>query len=102
MGKYLSIDDWSKKHIKNFLNFLLDEVVSSGGDGDALWYSRFYDIKDIYPIVEEVNKELNYSWKIKLEDDHINWGHHQEGIIITNNEEIYKNSPSWQQILIKY
>jgi len=53
---YDSINDESKKHLLKLIEFLYDEVSNSGGDGDAIWYSRFYDIKQLLPIVEEFNK----------------------------------------------
>ena len=99
MSDYDNIDDRNKDHIKNLLSWILDEVISAGGDGDALWYSKFYSVDEILPIVEECNK---YGWKIEKHSDRISWWDNQEGITITNNEQHWNDAPSWQQVMIKY
>jgi hypothetical protein len=98
MSDYSNIDDQNKEHLKNLLNWILNEVISAGGDGYALWYSRFYNIDEIFPIVEECNK---YEWKIEKHPDRIFWWKDQEGITITNNEQHWNDAPSWQQVMIK-
>ncbi len=99
---YCEIDEENKPRIMTLIDFLYKDVISACGDGDALWYSYFYDVKDILKLVEEYNSQLLHKWEIRVYDDHINWGHEQEGIIITNNEELFNNAPSWQQVLIRY
>jgi hypothetical protein len=99
---YCSIDEDQKKHLLKLIDFLYYEVLSAGGDGDALWYSKYYPVKDILPLIEEYNSKLKFKWEIKGDDKNIYWGESQEGMIITNDEEVYKKSPSWQQCLIKY
>jgi len=87
--------------IIRILKFLYEDVKDAGGDGDALWYTRYYSIDDIL----EVLNVLNYPYfKIEVSDDKktIFWGEGQEGIVITTDESIYLNAPKWQQILIKY
>jgi hypothetical protein len=101
MNEYSSVDD-NKDHIEKLLRWLVAEVISAGGDGDALWYSKFYSVKDIYPICEKINSEFKFPWELTLKDDTIHWSYYQEGLIITNNIEFYNSSPSWQQVLIKY
>jgi hypothetical protein len=100
--KYCIIDEHNKNHIKTLIKWLFDEVKSAGGDGDALWYSRYYSVKDIFPIVEEINNSLKFKWDLELKDNEIHWNYYQEGMIITNKEEHYNNSPSWQQVLLRY
>jgi len=100
MNRYNSIDN--EEHIEKLIRWLIDEVVSAGGDGDGMWYSKYYSVKDIYPICEKINSEFKSPWELTLEDDTIHWSYYQESLIITNNLEHYNTSPSWQQVLIKY
>ncbi len=99
---YSTIDEQNRPHLLNLINWLYNEVVSAGGDGDALWYSKYYSVKDLLPLIEKVNSQLKFKWKITGDDKNIFWGEHQEGVCITNDEELYKSSPRWQQCLIKY
>lgn len=99
---YCSIDEEQKKHLLKLVDFLYCEVCSAGGDGDSLWYSRFYNVKDLLPIIEEYNDKLKFKWKIDTDDKNIYWGEHQEGMIITNDEEKFNNSPEWIQCKIRY
>jgi hypothetical protein len=90
-------------HIFSLLEFLHDEVMSSGGDGDALWYTRFYDIRDIERIVRDYNDEHSIGWDVDTVDDNtINWGIDQEWVTITNDLKTFNESPDWIQIKIRY
>lgn len=105
--KYTPINNDTKQRIFKLLECLYDEVMSAGGDGDGLWCSRFYDINDIFPIVEEFNNSQKYPWKITKEDDNdgtyiLLTGHIQDYIIITNSEEKFLCPPEWQQIVVRY
>ena len=88
----------------SLIDFLYHECKSSGGDGDAFWYSRFYDIEDIEVLVEEYNSKLPRPWKIlySKEKGRIDWGNDQEWINITNDEELYKTVENWIQAIIRY
>lgn len=101
---YCTIQDEEKQHLLSLIDFLYKEVGGAGGDGDALWYSKYYDVADIKSLIEEYNSKTPFPWEIHYdkENKRLYWGANQEGMIITNNEELYKNAPSWQQILIKY
>lgn len=100
--KYCDVKS-NKEHIINLIKWIYEEVISAGGDGDFLWYSRYYSVKDIYPLVEELNNTLNWKWKLKwLDDNSFILGESQESFLITNNEDLYKNAPIWQQGLLKY
>jgi hypothetical protein len=92
----------TKEHLRTLLRWLYHESISSGGDGDGIWYSQFYNISDLYPIVVELNKELGNFWEVHLQGKSIHWTREQEGIYITNDEEMWKNRPSWQQVSIQY
>ena len=95
------MSDQQKQIVLKLLDYLYHEVISSGGDGDALWYSKYYKISEILPLVHEYNKTLSFPWEVRIIDNCIEWGDYQEWVTITNDEEMYKNSPTWQQCLIK-
>lgn len=97
--KYCRICEHTKPHIKRLINWLIAEVISAGGDGDALWYSQYYHVDDILPVLQEC--EL-YNFTIDKKEDSITIGKDQEWMIITNNEEDWNNAPSWQQVKIWY
>ena len=100
-SKYCNIDDdWHKNHLTNLINWIIDEVISAGGDGDALWYSKYYSIDDIYLLLKEI--DLKHEWKIEKHEDYISLGLWQEGIIITNNHKHWNEAPNWQQVMIRY
>ena len=84
------------------IDFIYHEVVSSGGDGDALWYSKFHNVIDILPLIKEYNDKLKFPWKVEFDGRTINWGDDQEWAMITNDEDLYKMVPSWSQITIRY
>ena len=102
---YDIVDDRNKEHITTLLKWLVYEVKSACGDGDAIWYSKFYDINAILPLVEELNKEVE--WNIDLVKmpcgrEYISWGLNQEAMLITNDESMWNERPSWQQCSIQY
>lgn len=93
-----------KQHILKLIDFLYCEMLRSGGDGDAIWYSRFYDIKEILPLVHEYNDGLKYKMKVDFNEEKklISWWDNQECVLITNNEAIFKNEPEWIQCKVYY
>ena len=102
MANYCSVDEQAKQHILNLLIWIEQEVLSSGGDGDAAWFSRFYSVNDIAPILVEYNKTRPYPWKVLIDGDKIHWGENQEWAFITNNEEDFNGLPEWVQAKIRW
>lgn len=93
----------NEDQIKILIQWLWDEVKSSGGDGDAIWYSRYYDVNDIFPLVDEFNREQKYSFEeCELVCDTIYWSDQQEGIIITNSKLLWDTIPDWQQVSLRW
>ena len=88
----------NKDHILKLLDFLYCEVCSAGGDGDAIWYTRYYSILNIFEIVKEYNSSLKFPWDIELGETDIMWGTGEEWIHITTNQDIFDNSPSYFQV----
>lgn len=98
------MDDKQKKHIFNLIDWLVQESLSSGGDGDAIWYSRFFTLEEILPILEEYNKvHPEYGWTIQnLDGRTVTYGQGQECIIITTNNNDWLTSPEWIQAKIRW
>jgi len=97
-----------KEHVEYFIRFLYNEVKSAG-DGDGLWYSTIYDIKDLEPIILSVLNNYDYGnsvWRVCSRQSGItyfsNGEHSQEGFAITNSEEVFNNRPDWQQIAVQW
>lgn len=100
---YCEIQEDVRQHIYYLINWIHNEVLSAGGDGDFLWYSEFYDVKDVFQIVNEFNENVASKWwDVTLGGETIYAGHGQEGFTITNDKTRYLNAPSWQQGLLKY
>jgi len=98
--KYSDINK-NKEHVITFIKWLIDEVKSSGGDGDGIWYSRYYSTSDIKELIID-NGLLPDHWMIEVGDEYISMGENQEWLIITNSEKNYNNQPDWAQIVIKW
>ena len=62
--KHYQIFDIDRTHLLKLIDLLYQEVRSVGGDGDALWYSRYYDVKSILSLIEEYNNSSEYKWNI--------------------------------------
>ena len=74
--------------LNKLIDFLYHQVMSSGGDGDATWVSKYYNVeKQILPFLEKYNSQLKYPWKIEFNKDknEILWGDNQEWVYITND-----------------
>ena len=91
-----------KVHIDNLLRVIHAEVVSSCGDGDAMWYTRFYDLDEIEELVYHFNEDNNIGWKVERNEGYICWGIDQEWAIITDNVDMFESSPDWVQMKIRY
>lgn len=88
-----------EEHLAVFIKWLFSEVISAGGDGDGLWFSKYHSVNTLLPLIENLKPD---GWEVKINEDTINVWSHQEGLIITNNEDKYNSAPPWQQILIRY
>ena len=101
--QYCSIYDLdSRNHLLKLIEWLYEEVMMAGGDGDAIWYSEHYWVNDIFELVEEFNNSKKWKWNLSLdmEKGRINWYQDQSSIAITNSKEEFDNRPSWQQCSI--
>ena len=92
----------NKEHIITLIKWLIEEVQSAGGDGDGLWYSKYFSVNSIKGLIE-TEKLLPKYWKMEeKEGPSILLGENQEWLIITNDRNDYKNSPDWQQVTLVY
>lgn len=102
MTNYCSVEK-DKRHILSLIEWIWNEVKSAGGDGDALWYSKYYNIKDLFPLINEFNNSQSYSFSVcELSDNEILWWDNQESIVITNDQKRWDNKPDWQQVSIEW
>lgn len=67
-----------KERIPQIIDLIYREVISACGDGDALWYSKYYSVEEILPYIEAYNKNLRFPWTIEVKDKTISWGDYQE------------------------
>ncbi len=96
------MQDHTKQHLLKIIDLLYNECKRSGGDGDAIWFIKYYKLEDIIPLVEEYNSKLKFPFTFqKISDKTINWGDNQEWVTFTTDEEIYNNLPGWEQMVIK-
>lgn len=92
----------NKEHILKLIDFLYCEVCSSGGDGDAIWFTRYYKLNDILEVVKEYNSTLMFPWEIEVGEMDIVWGTGEEWVHITTDQEIFDDSPSFVQFKLRY
>lgn len=92
---------------KNFINIkILDtiyfSIISEGGDGDAIWLSRYTSLDEIKILLNKYNIEKNIDWIIEENDNHLMWGIDQEWTIITCDENFFNSQPNYITLRIKY
>jgi len=79
------------------------EVTSASGDGDSMWYTRYYDLEEIKELLQEYNNDYATGWEINADVPNvINWGIDQEWCMITDDINIFNESPDWIQMKIQY
>jgi len=94
-------------HVLNLVDWLLTEVMTAGGDGDAIWVVKRYTIDSVYDLLEpRISSFAGYPyWEITniktAERDKgpitsFSIGHGQEWLTITDTY----NVPDWSQCTI--
>lgn len=91
----------NKDRIMLLIKLLIDEVLSAGGDGDGIWYSKSYSIIDIKELIIANNLLPKY-WTLEEKGLALHLGENQEWLLITNDKNDFDNQPSWQQISVVY
>lgn len=97
---YCVISDDNREHLKTLICWLRDEALSAGGDGDAFWFSRFFRVEDLLPLVQEINGLSN--WAVGLQGKTISWTYYQTTVVITNDEEMFNQAADWWQVKMRY
>ena len=93
----------NKQIIKKVLDLIYSSIVLEGGDGDAIWFSKYTSLNNLVSLIEEYNNENKTNWDIKLTDEkHFLWGKDQEWVIITDNKEFFENQADWITLKINY
>lgn len=78
------MNKWQEENYLKLIEWLYVTVGEGwGGDGDGLWYTR-EPVKNLYPLVKQLNESKQFPWTLELKDDEISWGDSQEWITITN------------------
>jgi len=93
---YSNINE-NKERVISIIKWLINEVLSSGGDGHGIWYSKFYKVDDIKRLIWEY-KLLPQHWEIEEKDGDLHLGENQEWLIISNDEAAFECRPEWQQV----
>lgn len=88
-------------HVRELLNWLLSEVGSAGGDGDAVWVVKNLDIHHLRDFVLDnflTEADKRY-WTVSMVRDDKNFiiSHHQECLLITTDQ---KDVPHWSQCTV--
>lgn len=86
------------------IEWMYESVLSEGGDGDAFWYSKLFDIKDLKEIVEEYDRNHAIGWDVEYDEyrELFTWSKGEEGIVITNSEIEFLKKPDWVIITLIY
>jgi hypothetical protein len=87
--------------VKKIIDLLYSSVVAEGGDGDALWYTKYTPLINIPIALHNYNEEHNTGWIVLIKEDHILWGINQEWVMITDSKEFYNEQPDWIILKIK-
>ncbi len=103
---YSGIDEENTNRMLLLVKFLIDEVLSAGGDGDAIWHSKYFDTKDIHRVImTKISTSPDIMpdhWSVQLMDKSILIGGDQEWLFITNSKETFDQRPSWTQCAIQW
>ncbi len=84
------------------IDLIFNSIKSEGGDGDALWLSKYTSLENIITLLKKYNKENNIDWEIIEKENYILWGLDQEWATITTDKELYDSEPSWRVLKIIY
>jgi hypothetical protein len=80
---------------KKNLDLIFKSIVSEGGDGDAIWLTKFVSLEELFTLIELYNLNNNTGWEIIKKENHLLWGNDQEWAIITDDEKFYNKQPDY-------
>lgn len=87
---------------EDILDLLFRSVIAEGGDGDALWLSKYTTLDELFPIISEYNEKYNIGWELELKDNSISWGDNQEWITITTDKDFFNSQQYYTTLSINY
>lgn len=96
----IPIEGWCKKHLLSLLDWVLEEIMSSCGDGDTTIVLRMYSLEDFRTLVVEWIKDRSIRWEVtEIKDDRcFSAGSLQEGLVVTTSRN---DVPEWSQCTIE-
>lgn len=83
------------------LDLIHSSIISEGGDGDAIWLSKYTNLAELKKQVEAYNENKGIGWNIIDSDKYFVWGKDQECAIFTDDEEYYE-SQFWIVLKLDY
>lgn len=92
----------NKENNEKVLDLIFTSIISEGGDGDAVWLSKYTDLSDIITIIDEYDKKNNTGWEIQKKENYLLWGINQEYAIITNDKNFFKSQSNNINLKLNY
>jgi hypothetical protein len=80
---------------KKVLELIRASLESEGGDGDALWLSKYTSLEVLSELIHEFADENDIDWVLEEKGNHLLWGKDQEWVLITDDVDFFKSQPSW-------
>lgn len=87
---------------KKVLDLIHSSIKLEGGDGDAIWLSKYTPLTEIRNLIDEYNTSNNTCWIVDEKENYLLWGIDQEWAIITCDENLFNSQPSWIILRINY
>ena len=86
----------TKQHAINIINWLITEVLSSGGDGDGIWYTKYFTLESIEKLIKS---DIDTKGLVmENRQTYLSLHNYEEALHITTDKEMFDNRPSWQQV----
>ncbi len=77
----------SKERVFKLLDWLFEEVINVGGDGDGVWLSVLHPIEELSPVVKEWASLKCPHWNLGVSEKSICLTYGQEWLQITTDKE---------------
>lgn len=85
------------------LDLIYSSIKSEGGDGDAIWLTKYTSLDKIKELIDEYDAANNTGWHLIRENNTtLYWGDDQEWATITDDENVFNSQPSWIILRINY
>jgi hypothetical protein len=89
-------------HLVKLIHWLIDEVLSASGDGDAILINKTYErdvLKD--SVLEAMSTHrVNDHWKLTECEEYLYIGQGQEGLSVYYNVDPHRHIPTWSQCVV--